>query len=369
MTEIKKIRKSDIPELLNDNSFWNNSFLAISRHRLYSHFQNPTAADDDIILLLAFTDKELVGYMGAYIDHIYIGNELQKIAWLSTWWVDPKTKGSGVGRLILDTMYKVQNGKIGISQFTASAKRVYDKSAYFNRLKLNHGIKAVLRSNLSFVLPALYPKLSGLQSLWKLIDSVANFFINIKISLQRIILNQKLQGLHLEYLAFPDSDSEAIIRNFSSHHIARKSTEFFKWLKASNWVLEAPLEKFVQKQRYEFSMYDRIFDIYYIKVTFDGRPRGFIALQRRGFVCKVLYAYYEPQYVGVIANIIKLQCATQDVREIITYDAGLVAEFRKSAFFLYQTKKTKESIISKQFGDVSFEDRYMNFGDGDCSFA
>ncbi len=369
MAEIRRICKADIPSLLEDKTFWNHGFLAVSRHRLYAHLKNPNALDSDVVLLLAYVNGELLGYMGAFIDIITVNGRNEKIAWLSTWWVDPKTKGTGIGREILDTMYQIHNGRIGISQFTPSAKRVYDKSGYFVRLKLNTGIKAVLRSNLSFVIPAVYPKLAVPKSVLQAADNFLNWFINIKIWFHKKSVASKLNNCTIEYLAFPDAECEALIEAFSKSPISRKTVAFFEWLKAYNWVMEAPLIRFVKKEKYTFSMVDEKFDIYLMKVLENGIPKGFVVLQRRGFVCKVLFNYSSQADSDLISKVIALQCMEQNVREIITYDEGLVNEFKKSGIFLYRTKKLKESIISKSFGVTSFDDQYVNFGDGDCSFA
>jgi len=69
---IKKILKKNIPELLNDNKFWSNSFLSITKHRLYSHYLNPYLDDNDVVLLLALKNGEIVGYMGVFVDYINI---------------------------------------------------------------------------------------------------------------------------------------------------------------------------------------------------------------------------------------------------------------------------------------------------------
>ena len=135
MIEIKKILKKNVAELFEISAFWDHEFLSISKHRLLAHFNNPNLKNDDIVLIVAYFNQELAGYMGIFIDKITIDNQETKIGWLSTWWVHPKTKGSGIGREILNEMYSGNNGRIGISQFTPSAKRVYDKSGYFVNLK------------------------------------------------------------------------------------------------------------------------------------------------------------------------------------------------------------------------------------------
>lgn len=370
MIEIKKIYKKDIPALLSNNEFWNYSYLSISKHRLYAHYKNPNLEDNDIVLLLSYLNKELVGYMGVFIDNLNIDNHTEKIGWLSTWWVHPKTKGTGIGREILNTMYSENNGQIGISQFTPSAKRVYDKSGYFTTLKENKGIKAVLRSNLTFVIPSLFPKTKKLATYLKPIDYFFNFFINLKLAVQKIVISRRLKNISIEYLNIIDDETLNIINHFNKNDISNKGKDFFEWLKAYNWVQKAPLLSLTNKDKYEFSIYDNEFEFSFIKIIKNCNCIGFIVLQKRNYVTKVLFTYFDnSKYSNDISNIIKLQAITQDTREIICYEETICKNFNKSFLFLYKKNKTKQSIISKKFGITDFKNVRMNFGDGDCSFA
>ena len=370
MIAIKKIYKRDIPALLEDTDFWEHSFLSISRNRLYAHLKSPNSNDDDIVLLLAYLDNELVGYMGVYTDRIRIADRTEKIGWLSTWWVHPKTKGSGIGREILNTMYSEHNGRIGISQFTPSARRVYDKSGYFRSLKDSIGIKAVLRSNLSFVLPALYPKLRAMTGLLQAVDHLLNAVVNIKLWLQRPAVEKRLKGITVDYLSSPDAAMMQVVQDHGKDDISIKDKAFFEWLKACQWVHKASLLKFTRHDRYAFSMYDKSFEVNLIKISLNKECIGFIVLQKRNYVSKVLFAYYDAgQHTAVISDIIKLENMRQNTREIICYDTPIANALKQSAVFLYTTKKRKESIISNAFGEVDFAPKRMHFGDGDCCFA
>lgn len=369
MIEIKKIYKKDIHILLNDASFWNHSFLSISKHRLIAHSKNPNSDDNDIVLLLAYVNNELLGYMGVFIDKIIVDGSEKKIGWLSTWWVHPKTKGTGIGREILNSMYNENNGQIGISQFTASAKRVYDKSGYFTTLKTNIGIKAVLRSNLSFVIPALFPRLKWLSYFLQFLDRFFNSLINFKLLLQRQSIKKRLKNVRIEYMNSIDSQAQELIQRFSQNDISHKSPEFFEWLKAYQWVQTATLLENTDKDRYEFSMYDHDFQINLLKIIKNEQCKGFLVLQKRNYVSKVLFTYFDPIDTDIMADVIVLQNIIQNTREIICYDEEICKNFKKSLLFLYKTKKIKQSIISKAYNHTYFDNVRLNFGDGDCCFA
>jgi len=370
MIEIKKILKKDIPDLISNELFWNHSFLSISKHRLYAHYKNPLLEENDIVLLLSYLNNELVGYMGLFIDEINIDNQKKKIGWLSTWWVHPKTKGTGVGREILNHMFAENKGQIGISQFTPSAKRVYDKSGYFVTLKENRGIKAVLRSNLAFVIPALFPKLKKFTNFFNQIDHFFNLLINIKLAIQKNILSSKIKNTTIEYLSNIDDETQKIINQFNSKDISTKNKTFFEWLNAYHWVQKAPLLELTNKSKYEFSTYDREFEFSLIKIIHNKHCIAFVVLQKRNYVSKVLFTYFDnSKHTDIVSNIIKLQAIAQNTREIICYDEAICKNFKKSYLFLYKTIKNKNAIISKTFNQTEFNNTRVNFGDGDCSFA
>ena len=118
-----------------------------------------------------------------------------------------------------------------------------------------------------------------------------------------------------------------------------------------------------------FLFMTRKFNIYLMKIVQNQECIGFVVLQRRNYVCKILFSYCDEKHAEIAANCIKLQAIAQDLREIICYDEAINRHLKKSLIFLYKTKKLKQSIISKEFKKQDFNDTVVNFGDGDCSFA
>lgn len=370
MIEIKKILKSNVPSLLLDTTFWQNPFLSISKHRLYAHYKNPLLEESDLVLLLAYLNDNLVGYMGVYLDRICIDGSYQKIGWLSTWWVDPSSKGSGIGRKILEKMYIESNGQIGISQFTSSAKRVYDKSGFFEPLQTNIGIKAVFRSNIAFIITTVFPITNKLKSIFHLMDVFLNTFVNSKLFFQGFFIKNALKNIEIEYLNFIDYDTNQFISKLNNLDLTAKDSAFFEWLKAYQWVQKAPLINLTNKNKYAFSMYAKDFDIFFVKILENGICIGFVVIQEKNNTSKILFTYFDNNaYSNIVTNVIKLHLITQSTREVICYDVAICAELKKSKIFLYKSKKIKESIISKVFKISKLDNFRFNYGDGDCSFA
>jgi hypothetical protein len=264
-------------------------------------------------------------------------------------------------------MYTIQDGKIGVSQFTPSAKRVYNKSNYFNSLKNNEGYKFVYRSNLSIVLPLANKRFLEIKNLLNFSDSFINIFINIKLKIHSLIVKKRINDISIEYINYIDDELEDYVNKKNSKHLSKKGNQFFSWLKNYNWVQEAPLIEIVKTEKYEFSMSAKKFNIYFIKILKQEKIIGFIILQRKDSLLKVLFAYYDDS--EAIANLLLLHIIKLQIKQVVCYDKNINNELLKLKGYLYKRKKVKESIISKSFGNINFDDYVLNYGDGDCCFA
>ena len=88
MIEIRLLNKQLLSEFINSREYQKLKHLPISKHRAISHIKNPRANDTDILLLLAFQNKQLVGYLGVLPEQIINNNKVEKWGWLSCLWID-----------------------------------------------------------------------------------------------------------------------------------------------------------------------------------------------------------------------------------------------------------------------------------------
>ena len=176
--------------------------------------------------------------------------------------------------------------------------------------------------------------------------------------------------IKIEYLNQIDSETNAIIQQFNTNHISKKTPAFFEWLKAYQWVQESPMLTLTEKSNYQFSTFDEYFNIYLIKIKLKNNCVGFLVLQKRQKTMKVLFVYYDKnKHTEIISNVIKIHAIQQNINEVICYDLAICDCLKKSNVFIYKRKKIKQSIISKAFNQTNFDEVEMNYGDGDCSFA
>jgi len=369
---IQEIAKKDINNILNEDFLWNNPFLIGAKHRLFAHSNNKSADEDDIILLIAYWGEQIIGYMGTYMDKIHFNDKSDKIAWLSTWWLHPDSAGKGIGKAMLERVHTVHNGKIGISQFTPSARRVYDKSGYFNYLNKLVGCKIDLRLNLTGLLPQLKKSLNNFIWLFKIFDNLFNPLINIKLKLVYNAYFKSLKSYKIDYLTYIDQDMEFYVLEKQKNNLCIRGKDFFESLKTHQWIEESPLLELVSnKSRYFFSSYNKNFNIYLVKVqNSESDIVGFFVLLRKDKELKVLQIYYEKKESVNIAKLIIMHGIKLGISTIITYDEQISRHFKQLKYSrIRYKKKERESIISKVYGKIGFDSLSYQYGDGDCSFA
>ena len=366
MIEIKKITKSGVLEFIDNNEHFQNGFFVSSKHRLLSHYNNPNIDNDDIVLLLAYLNKECVGYMGMFIDKVSINSEVKKIGWLSTWWVDSKARGSGLK--ILQTMYDLNNGFIGISHFTDTAKRLYDKIGYFNNLKNFEGLEFILRVDLVSFLHYRFG-ISRKNIILNLIGDITEALETARLSYSRRKIRKSLINVSIEYLSEIDAEVIDLISKWNSNDLSPKSDVFFNYLKKYSWLVDAPSIDLTESNNYEFSSFDNYFNISLVKIKKADECIGFVVLQNRNRTTKVLFTYFDPEVVFEIGQVILLHALDCKSINLLCYVDILSDVIGQNKFFVKSKESKYSSIISKTYGDINFDEYRIQYGDGDNCFT
>ena len=119
--EIKTFTVADLKTALVSEDFWLTKTLPITKHRALSYSRNPRADEDDPVLLVAYQDNRVIGYLGILPDKIFVNDAVYKLGWLTSWWVDPSCATAGVGAILLFKALNAYYQYIGVSGVAALA--------------------------------------------------------------------------------------------------------------------------------------------------------------------------------------------------------------------------------------------------------
>lgn len=364
MIGIRTFNRNQLAQFVNDAEFERLPFIPISRHRAASHIANPRAEDDDVLLLVAYDDDVPVGYLGVLPDRIYGDNGPERCGWLSCMWVDEQQRGKRIAQQLLERCFSLWDERILVTEFTAPAKRLYDRSGIFRPLARPTGLRLYIRSDLATILPPKRRLFARAAPLLRAFDRVANALLDVRLRL----LRADLEGLSVEYVSRVDEEAEAFILARQQGQVFRRGGAELNWILAHPWIISA-LEKDTLNSRYHFSSVERLFAFHAIKVRdAQGVLVAFIVLAQRNDAMKMPYAYGDDALVWTVvrAELLRLRISTFTV-----FHPGVVGRIGvQGSPALHVRPVHREYIVSKRFDALLGPSApVIQDGDADCSFT
>ena len=366
--EIKAFTVADLKTALVTEDFWRTKTLPISKHRALSYSRNPRAEEDDPVLLVAYQDNRVVGYLGILPDKIFVNDAVYKMGWLTSWWVDPSCTTAGVGAILLFKALNAYNQYVGVSGSSREARKALHASQKFMALKPLQGLDIRLRLNVTRDIPRRLPAMKIFRGLFKIFDVLMDEVMVFRrfFWLRR---NDPCQRLTFEYISAIDEETDRFIRRHHQHDLTRKEKSDFNWIMNYPWILSTPLKDAASKKYYFSSRADR-FSYLAIKV-FEQHTEmiGFFLLKVRDNQMSVVYSYFKSRHATSIMAAAFHHALAMDVCTLSIYDEQLVTSFSKLGCPCWSAEKNSRGFsLSKAFSDIPPANYRLQGGDGDLVF-
>lgn len=366
--EIKTYNSAQLNDLILSEQFAHMPVVPISTHRSISHIRNPRAEPDDVLMIIAYENDQMAGYLGVLADRIYnTKGESFKCGWLSCMWVDPQVRGKGIAKQLLATAFKTWNDHILVTEFTPEAKGLYDRSGGFADLRTNEGLRCYLRFNLHEVLPKKNEKYKPYVTLLSIADAIANIPVELK---HRYFPQLKYSTLKFEEVKRVYADVDEFITSRSENSFERRNTTDLNWIIEYPWLIQSAQTE--ESIRYHFSSVAARFHNVFVKMMKDGKIVGFFHFTIRHNHLKVPYAFFEKEYARDAMEYIYDLMFTRGINMLTVFHPELVNYLKENSTpFIYKRAVKRNYIISKvldaHFGDK--ESLRIQDGDADCAFT
>jgi hypothetical protein len=324
--EIAEYTKRDLKELLADESFWMQPKLPITKRRVVSHVANPRADDNDTVLITAFNQDQLVAYLGILPDLLTNGLEApMKFGWLTTWWVDKKSKHRLAATTVLFAAMKKYSNRVAASSPSGDALRVYDATKRFQECT---------RFDRSYFIVALPPSFHGLSPLSTWVAGAKN----------RMIFSRKLQrrGLEIRTVDSFSGAEESFINRWAVEDPLARDASYWHWVLKFPWI-SADAEDEATQKRYAFSVFVKDFRQISMLVTRHGANIAFLVLTLREGRLSLKYAYYDPGDVADVASALQVAIADINPWLFVCADATLNKALKRN-FPFYLARRSKAAV-------------------------
>ncbi len=367
MIHISKLNRDELQTLIQSPEYQDLPFLPISAHRAISHIHNPRADRDDILLLLAYAEERLVGYLGVLADWIFdLQGQKSKCGWLSCMWIDASQRGKGISKQLVRSALEAWDEKILVTEFTYPAQRLYEKIGAFKDLQKIEGIRLYIRSDLSKLLPPKGPHYRTFTPMWRIMDDVLNGLLDWRLRFVRT-----KSSLRTVYVDRIDDEIATFIETRQEDQIFKRGGQELDWILSYPWIVEASAAT-SESKKYHFSSIAQRFAFAPVKCyNSDDKLVAFLMFALRDNALKVPYCYLHDDYLHEVKSCIEDHILKWRISTCTLFHPKLVKLIGQSST-LALTKKPmrRHYIISKVFKDFSADQDYqIQDGDADCAFT
>ncbi|TZF94060.1 GNAT family N-acetyltransferase [Chryseobacterium panacisoli] len=355
MIALKTFNRKELEDFISSGTFLQYDFLPITKHRALSHIQNPKASEEDTLLILAFFEEKLIGYVGCFPDSITIDGKEIQYAWLSTLYANPEYRKKRPAKALLKKVFEEYEGRIAITEFTKEAEALYNIMGVFEYVFPKKGRRYYFRTDAAKMIPEKKPGTQPLKPLFQSLDTAANLLLSIK--------NLPVQKPDFKYevLHCIDKESADFMTEFSGVRNADEINTFID----NPWVLEGKKD-----EKYFFSSFADTFTYFWIKI-FDqnNQIKACFLLQLRDGYLKIPYLFSASDLAEVV-RFLNYFIVTNKVKGFTSYQTRLNEAIQQSKIFSYIYKRDfkREYLFHQQLLELlpdNFNPNYQD-GDGDC---
>ena len=263
--ELRKIKACELENFVNSEEFIKLKNIPISYHRAISQSRNPRASSNDEVLFVSYHEGEVVGYLGALPDRMYLESEM-KIAWLTCFWVAPEFQKKGVAAQLFLSVVRSWDHKLLITNFIPPLEKIYLKTGIFKPFTESIGIRGYLRMNLAELLIVKHPFFKKIEPLLKISDVFSNALLDLRFYLKS---PYKMQDhVRVENVSRIDSSIQAFIQQLNGNEYFKREADELNWILENPWIISTNLAD-SNTNRYYFSSISTQFQYQIIKFSLN----------------------------------------------------------------------------------------------------
>lgn len=360
--EIKTYTIAELNDFINSKEFSELQHLPISRHRASSYINNPRGLPNDKVMYLAYISGELVGYRLVLPDVIKSNNVNEKIGWYSCIWTNPKKRGLGIAKKLVEVSMKDWDGKIMFQGPVVASKQLYTSTNPFNE-NIVKGIRAYARFDFTTVIKNKAPKLKAFLPIISIGDSFLNLFISSSSNHNNYSNTEIIHELNTEIIDFINSKNET--------NIFQRNQSDFNWILNHPWVLEQSEDN--ESKKFHFSSVAKEFK--YIPLVFYTNNKtidGFVVYQLRDSHLSIQTAYFNDSAIEDIINYTYQLIGSNKVNYFSCFDERLVEYiYNNQNPFIFKKELKRAFYYTKKLETIIKKNPQLQFeaGDGDMIFT
>lgn len=252
MMQLKTLNKKELEDFVISGDYLQFDFLPITEHRAKSHINNPKATDEQTLLILAFCDGKLAGYMGCLPDYFSVENKNISFAWLSTLYVSEEFRGKKIAKALLMKALEAYENRVIMAEFTKEAEVFFNHMGNVENIFPKSGKRYYFKVDATEMIVGKKPWTKTFSPLLQMADGVTNSLISLK--------NRKIKKPDFRFETLDHADAE--ILDFVNTFSCKRSISEINYFVENPWVMEGRKKD----DNYFFSSYAEVFKYIWVKI-------------------------------------------------------------------------------------------------------
>ena len=257
-------------------------------------------------------------------------------------------------------------GQILLTEFTPTAKQLYDRLGLFADLQIREGIRLYYRLELQRLLPPKRAFFGQIKPLLAVVDALGN----VVLDALRPLRKPRQSVAEFSYVEQVDDEISAFIEDKQARELFRRGQAELNWALQNPWVLQGHPDD--ASRRYYFSSFDRVFEFKAIRLSdANGKLCAFLILSRRNRNLKMPVCYFEPGSIEQVAAVVNHHVYQWNINTFSTFHPEIVKYYQTKRTFALFKKTLKRHYLSAKPMALRLQEQVFNIqdGDGDCFFT
>jgi hypothetical protein len=364
--QITEITVAQLPEFVNSKLWQQLCPKPITLLRAISQFHNPRANPNDIALIFASENDQLIGLVGL-LPELINGQPEKKASSNTCWWVQPE-KGKHLAIPLFLKAFSLCDQRMFMTDCTPHTIGILEKTNWFDFPPVNHGIRGFLKFNLHELIPAKLPSTRKLKPLLKLADQILNFLIlPYRIIVRHVTIKVRMQAECLNSL---DQELHTFIELHSQNEFIRRTGKDLEWILKFPWIIGSNTHQTKTPVEYPFSHIVGSFEQYFVKITTSNQTIGLLLISVRDGHMKVPFVYFQEKDARMVLKVIYQQALLKKAVTLTVFNPVLVHTMDSVLHpFIFKKKIKRLVAISKNLFDDYRKYPLIQDGDGDIVFT
>jgi hypothetical protein len=364
--QIEEIKVADLPNFVKSELWHQLTTKPLTVLRAISQFHNPRANPNDIALIFAHENNELIGLAGI-LPNLINGQVVLPASSNTCWWVHPE-KGKQLAFPLFMKAFATCGQRMFMTDCTPHTLGILKKTNWFEIPDITPGIRGFLKFNLHELIPAKLPSTRKLKPLLKLADKTFNLLI---VPYRKLRWSRVMRSLpEVEYLNSLDQELHTFIENHSQNEFIRRTGKELEWILKFPWITGSDTDQSKTLVKYPFSHIVESFEQYFVKITSSNQMIGLLLISARDGHIKVPYVYFQEKDARMVLKVIYQQALLKKAVTLTVFNPVLVNMMDSVVHpFIFKKKIKRLVAISKNLFDDYRKYPLIQDGDGDIVFT